>query len=250
MSQFIPSTLTIQPSTSSSSSTTTYLNNQQQEHSKEKDKHSNRKSLYLVKVHFGQALSESEIPEFIIKSMKFLLKHCYNVEGLFRISGNAADISKLKKQLNDGQAIELKSIENVHNIAGLVKMYFRELPNPLMTFECYDMFVIADSIPDEYSRLDCIKKLLAYIPPSNRLLLQTYRAGQNVVRSLIDHVDYFFMNDCLSYIEYLDTTLNTTIVCSSPSATTKISEEIYGSSVEEVTSSIKNLSEKITRLIE
>ena len=81
-------------------------------------------------------------------------------------------------------------------------------------------------------------------------LLQIYKAGQSVVRSLIDHVDFFFLSGCPSYIEYFESTTNTTCMCASPSATTKISQEIYGSSAEEVTSSVKILSEKITKQFE
>jgi len=126
-----------------------------------------RSKSYLVKVHFGQPLDE--IPEFIIQAMDFLIANATDVEGLFRMSGNSSDISYLKKHLNSGGCVELSEIENIHNLASLIKMYFRELPDPLMTYECYDMFIIADSIPDNFARLECIKKLLAYIPPSNLL---------------------------------------------------------------------------------
>nr|CAG4712602.1 unnamed protein product [Naegleria fowleri] len=124
---------------------------------------------YLVKVHFGEPLDHDTLPEFIIQAMDFILKHAKDIEGLFRISGHAGDVLKLKSKLNSGEAIELSEIENIHNVASLVKMYFRELPNPLISFECYDMFMIADSIPDFCSRLECLKKLLAYLPPTNQM---------------------------------------------------------------------------------
>lgn len=128
-----------------------------------------RSKSYLVKAHFGEALSDEDLPEFIVKAMDYLLQYATNIEGLFRISGHAGSIAELKKKLNSGKAIDLEDVENVHNLAGLVKLYFRELPNPLICFECYDMFMIADSIPDQDARLECLKKLLVYLPPTNQL---------------------------------------------------------------------------------
>lgn len=33
--------------------------------------------------------------------------------------------------------------EEVHNVTSLLKLYYRELPEPLMTFELYDCFIAA-----------------------------------------------------------------------------------------------------------
>jgi hypothetical protein len=32
---------------------------------------------------------------------------------------------------------------DIHNIASLLKLYFRELPEPLLTFDLYDAFIAA-----------------------------------------------------------------------------------------------------------
>ena len=37
-------------------------------------------------------------------------------------------------------AVDL-SAENIHVLANLLKLYFRELPEPLLTFECYSPLV-------------------------------------------------------------------------------------------------------------
>ena len=33
-------------------------------------------------------------------------------------------------------------MRDIHSISSLLKMYFRELPNPLLTYQLYDKFVV------------------------------------------------------------------------------------------------------------
>lgn len=40
---------------------------------------------------------------------------------------------------------DLLAIEDIHAITGALKLYLRELPIPLMTFDAYDIFLIAAS---------------------------------------------------------------------------------------------------------
>lgn len=38
-----------------------------------------------------------------------------------------------------------ESLQDVHSISSLLKMYFRELPNPLLTYQLYDKFAVSMS---------------------------------------------------------------------------------------------------------
>jgi hypothetical protein len=44
--------------------------------------------------------------------------------------------------LQTGKKIDLTG-EDIHNVAGLLKLFFRELPEPLLTFELYESFIAA-----------------------------------------------------------------------------------------------------------
>ena|SRR3990167_473780 len=63
-------------------------------------------------------------------------------EGIFRISAKIDDVDKLRKAMDKEKptAVDL-SAENIHVLANLLKLYFRELPEPLLTFECYSPLV-------------------------------------------------------------------------------------------------------------
>lgn len=47
-------------------------------------------------------------------------------------------------------------------------MFLRELPEPICTFECYDMFLSTSKNPDEKEKKLILKKVLTYLPTANR----------------------------------------------------------------------------------
>lgn len=70
------------------------------------------------------------------------------VEGLYRACGSNDDIEMLKTKFEsdwENTEMYLRSIEDIHTITGLLKMYLRLLPIPLITFEAYEHFVEAAS---------------------------------------------------------------------------------------------------------
>ena len=66
---------------------------------------------------------------------------------------------------------DLELCKSPHSVAGLLKLYFRELPDPPLTCELYDCFIAANSIVVPEARLECIKKILKMLPSKNLCLL-------------------------------------------------------------------------------
>ena len=68
---------------------------------------------------------------------------CYGleVEGIIRLSGRLSQIEYFKDLYNQGLPVDLKSCPDPHTIAGLLKLYLRELPEPLLTFDLYDKII-------------------------------------------------------------------------------------------------------------
>lgn len=42
-----------------------------------------------------------------------------------------------------GEDVDLSTEQDPHTVTGLLKYYFRELPEPLMTFALYEQFIAA-----------------------------------------------------------------------------------------------------------
>lgn len=130
---------------------------------------SNAKGNYVT-TKFGDALRE--IPPFVIVGFEYLRQHSMHLEGLFRVQGSHSELELLRAKLDSGQVVNFAECRNPHSPPSLVKMYFRELPVPLCTYECYDMFVMTENIPLPEAKLDCLKKVLSFIPDTNRELLK------------------------------------------------------------------------------
>ena len=94
----------------------------------------------------GRADSENGVPRVINILMQRLRdddSDGLRNEGIFRVPGEASEMKELRDMLNQGgdPAGILRSCTNPHSIAGLLKMFYRELTPPLLTFELYDDFI-------------------------------------------------------------------------------------------------------------
>jgi hypothetical protein len=100
---------------------------------------------------FGRALSDlisdqsiidaDGVPKFLKVFCAFLLQSQNATQvGLFRLSGQKEDVEALKKQINSGEVPDISAM-SPHTVAGVMKIFFREHPDPLMTFNNFDTFV-------------------------------------------------------------------------------------------------------------
>ncbi|KAL0484740.1 Rho GTPase-activating protein gacJJ [Acrasis kona] len=127
---------------------------------------------------FGVPL-KNEIPHIVTEGLKIIKEKYLGSEGLFRQSGDNLAMKDMRAKLDEGKydsAEEVRALllnHKEHTVAGMVKLWFRELPDPLLTFDHYDMFIAADNIPEEDVRKHLIKKVLKFLPAVNNQLLRT-----------------------------------------------------------------------------
>lgn len=60
--------------------------------------------------------------------------------GIFRLPGQASRIHALKDLYDSGSQEEFSTSEDVHTVASLLKLYLRELPQPIVPFVLYDSY--------------------------------------------------------------------------------------------------------------
>ncbi|XP_022617580.1 rho GTPase-activating protein 12-like isoform X1 [Seriola dumerili] len=135
---------------------------------------------YIKDQVFGCSLSSlchrenSSVPGFV----KMCIDHVENsglcVDGLYRVSGNLAVIQKLRFAVNHDEKVNLADgkWEDIHVTTGALKMYFRELPEPLFTYALFHDFVSAIKIPDYKQRVHSIKELVRQLPNTNHDTMQ------------------------------------------------------------------------------
>lgn len=78
------------------------------------------------------------------------------VDGIYRLSGVTSNIQKLRNAFDEDRVPGLYDdeaiLQDIHSVASLLKMYFRELPNPLCTYQLYQQFVGAVQNKDGTTR--------------------------------------------------------------------------------------------------
>uniref|UniRef100_A0A8C5B6Q4 Chimerin 1 n=1 Tax=Gadus morhua TaxID=8049 RepID=A0A8C5B6Q4_GADMO len=91
-------------------------------------------------------------------------------EGLYRISGFSELIEDVKLAFDrDGDKADISTnvYEDINIITGALKLYFRELPIPLITYDAYPHFMEAAKIPDADKRLEALHEALKLLPPAH-----------------------------------------------------------------------------------
>ena len=94
-------------------------------------------------VDLGQHLLQvnAEIPPLLQKCVSVIDLRGTNVKGIYRVSGVKSKVEKLCQAFESGA--ELVDLTDIHPnvIANVVKLYMRQLPEPLMTFRLYNDFI-------------------------------------------------------------------------------------------------------------
>ncbi|XP_049888503.1 rho GTPase-activating protein 12-like isoform X3 [Epinephelus moara] len=147
---------------------------------------------YIKDQVFGCSLSSlchregGTVPIFV----KMCIDHVENnglcIDGLYRVSGNLAIIQKLRFAVNHDEKVNLADAkwEDIHVTTGALKMYFRELPEPLFSYALFHDFVSAIKIPDYKQRVQSIKDLVRQLPRPNH---DTMQALFKHLRKVIDY---------------------------------------------------------------
>lgn len=90
--------------------------------------------------------------------------------GIYRISGTTGSINELKSAFNSNRCeavTRLRSAE-VNAVSGVLKLYFRELPEPLLPPELFQSLAHALVINDQHKQLSSLLSMLQSCPDANR----------------------------------------------------------------------------------
>ncbi|KAI0506179.1 hypothetical protein F5B22DRAFT_625029 [Xylaria bambusicola] len=113
------------------------------------------------------------------------------VEGIYRLSGSSMHVNKLKSLFDTDQEshiLDFRNPENffhdVNSVAGLLKQFLRDLPEPLLTSENYSAFIEAAKQDDDIVRRDSMHAIINGLPDPNyatlrALTLHLHRVMEN-----------------------------------------------------------------------
>ncbi|XP_037386816.1 rho GTPase-activating protein 12a isoform X4 [Pygocentrus nattereri] len=126
------------------------------------------------------------VPHFVRMCIDHVENHGLNLDGLYRVSGNLAIIQKLRFTVNHDEKINFEDSkwEDIHVITGALKMFFRELPEPLFTHTLFNDFVAAIKIPDYKQKVQAVKDKVQKLPRPNH---DTMQALFKHLKKVIEH---------------------------------------------------------------
>lgn len=128
---------------------------------------------YGVDSDLGVGPSRLRIPLVIDDIISSLRQKDMSVEGIFRLNGNIKKLKDLTEQINKNP---LKSpdfsTQSAIQLAALMKKWLRELPNPLLTYNLYDIWISSQRESDPRVKKRILQLAYCMLPRSHRNLVE------------------------------------------------------------------------------
>ncbi|XP_055586270.1 active breakpoint cluster region-related protein isoform X2 [Uranotaenia lowii] len=114
-----------------------------------------------------------DIPFIVSACVREVERRGMSEVGIYRVSGSASDVAKLKKsfETNAYEAEQLLKEVDIHSVTGILKSYLRDLPEALFTDQYYPKFFETfnrHSNLNEALRIEALQKIFAELPQPNK----------------------------------------------------------------------------------
>lgn len=142
---------------------------------------------------------DGKVPLVVDRLITTIEMHGLYTEGLYRKSGVSSKVKELKLKMDEG-ALEKVDFENyqVHVLAAVLKSFFRDMPEPLLTFEYYDDFLHAANLTDPHDRICTLFAILKKLPKPNFDLME--RLIVHLARVALHEVDNRMSSSALAIV--------------------------------------------------
>uniref|UniRef100_A0A673GB67 SLIT-ROBO Rho GTPase-activating protein 1-like n=1 Tax=Sinocyclocheilus rhinocerous TaxID=307959 RepID=A0A673GB67_9TELE len=150
---------------------------------------------YRPEYDSGQA-----IPRVVESCIRFINLYGLQHQGIFRVSGSQVEVNDIKNSFERGND-PLTDEENNHDInsvAGVLKLYFRGLENPLFPKERFNDLISCVRIDNLYERALYIRKILLTVPRSVLVVMRYLFAFLNHLSQYSDEnmMDHYNLAIC------------------------------------------------------
>ncbi|CEQ42436.1 SPOSA6832_04235 [Sporobolomyces salmonicolor] len=136
----------------------------------------------------GAGPGSLRIPSFVDDVISAMKQMDMSIEGIFRKNGNIRRLKDLSEALDrDSGSVNL-SDDNPVQLAALLKKFLRDLPDPLMTFKLFHLFIAAQRIEDTNQRKKVLHFCCCLMPKAHRDTMEVLFVFLKWVASF-SHVD-------------------------------------------------------------
>ncbi|XP_061683922.1 rho GTPase-activating protein 4-like isoform X2 [Syngnathoides biaculeatus] len=112
---------------------------------------------------FMQA-SGQQIPVVVESCIRFINLNGLHHEGIFRVSGSQVEVNNLRDAFEQGGDPLAEHKSDLDSVAGVLKMYFRELKNPLFPADSLSRLLEYAYIKNDGERADQLKSVISSFP--------------------------------------------------------------------------------------
>ena len=113
----------------------------------------------------------ADIPRVLEKCAETIDMYGLDSMGIYRLSGTTSRVQRLKARLEANiDSVNLNSDDNltdINDISGVLKLFFRELPEPLFTYDLYNGFIDAAKIENARLRHIRLHERINELPDPN-----------------------------------------------------------------------------------
>ncbi len=121
---------------------------------------------------FGVELEEvvrrdGKPPQFVFELISHISSVALEEEGIFRVPGNLEALNQFKKRIDSGLTTGIVKEIGTHDAAGLLKLYLRELPSPLIPYDAFNALVkinVKSIGPEDTSKRAEVMAVLGKLP--------------------------------------------------------------------------------------
>ncbi|XP_022643396.1 uncharacterized protein LOC111242816 isoform X4 [Varroa destructor] len=124
------------------------------------------------------AREHSTVPRFVVRCIDAIENKDMRADGIYRASGNLSQVQKVRFSINMDDYSVLDKEEDVHVLTGALKMFFREMREPLLTYALFDRLLEATQIKERSPKLAAFEAILSELPTVNR----------DTLRFLLEHL--------------------------------------------------------------
>ncbi|KRZ13788.1 WW domain-containing protein [Trichinella zimbabwensis] len=129
------------------------------------------RGIYKPEPVFGSSLTEicrrekNTVPKFVTVCMSLIEERGLETDGLYRMSGNLSQIQKIRCSVDQEKYNVLMNENDIHVLTGTLKLFFRELQEPLFPPFLMKEFMNAIKLQNAKMRYCAFRDLVARLPP-------------------------------------------------------------------------------------
>ncbi|XP_016840166.2 uncharacterized protein LOC100122001 isoform X2 [Nasonia vitripennis] len=108
------------------------------------------------------------VPSVVRQCIRHLETTGLHTLGIFRVSPSKKRVRQLREDWDCGRETKIGADQCPHDVAALLKEYFRDLPDPLLCRDLYQAFVHTQKIRNRRLQQEALQHLIQLLPTPNR----------------------------------------------------------------------------------